>query len=784
METFLQYTILGLVTGGVYGIAASGLVVTYTTSGIFNFAHGAIAMLAAFSYWQMRFGWGWPAPVALVLVLLVLAPLLGAALYGVVMKGLRGTSEVARIVVPVSVTLGFLALCTWVWDPTPRSPRLFLLFFGADKTVSVAGVNLAWHEIAAVVIALLVALGLRFLFFSTRTGVAMRAVVDDPDLLELNAGRPERLAMASWALGAFLAALAGVLITPIQGSAMSAQALTLLVIDAFAAAMFGRLRSVPRTFVGALVLGLAGSYVVGYFPAADWTWTGNFRVSLPMIALFLVLLFLPQDRLRGTTVARARERYRMPGIPAAVVAAVVLVVGVWLVRGLLAPTAVNNLAFGMTMAIIALSLVLLTGYAGEINLAVMSFGAIGAIVVHHFGISGSGGAARSTLLGYVAAAVVCALVGALVALPSLRLRGLYLALSTMAFGVFVSNMILREITDRQLPLLHTRFSIFPSGNLEVARPKFGPLDLAATPTFLMFVTVLFASLGVALVVLRHSSYGRRLTAMKDSPAASATLGQSMVSLKLSVFMVSAAMAGVGGALMTAQIGAANLDRFDIFLSLSLLMLTVVGGIGYVSGALFGGLAAGILFVTLQSTFDKLGADHSDFEGLFEFLANLALVLPALMGVSIGRNPTGAVERVVVSFAPVRRARPVLVVGLAAVGAAYLLARDGTISNWWFVVVTAAVIAAMPAAAHRLVPTAAHAPGASAVPRPPASLPLELVGISRPYEAADREMLDVALGLQGANGGSVPGAAAAPDGGRSGVGGTGAGDSGASRVGAS
>jgi branched-subunit amino acid ABC-type transport system permease component len=120
----------------------------------------------------------------------------------------------------------------------------------------------------------------------------MRAVVDDPDLLELNAGRPERVALASWALGAFLAALAGVLITPIMGSAMSANALTLLVIDAFAAAMFGRLRSVPRTFVGALVLGLAASYVIGYFPAERWTWTGSFRISLPMILLFVVLLLV------------------------------------------------------------------------------------------------------------------------------------------------------------------------------------------------------------------------------------------------------------------------------------------------------------------------------------------------------------------------------------------------------------------------------------------------------------------------------------------------------------
>ncbi|HEX5946919.1 MAG TPA: ABC transporter permease [Acidimicrobiales bacterium] len=769
MDTFLQYTILGLVTGGVYGIAASGLVVTYTTSGIFNFAHGAVAMLAAFTYWQLRWGWGWPAPVALVVVLGVLAPLLGALLYGVVMRGLRGTSEVARIVVPVSVMLGFLALSTWIWDPTPRSPRLFLLFFGADKTVSIGGVNLAWHEMAAVVIALLVALGLRFLFFGTRTGVAMRAVVDDPDLLELNAGRPERLAMASWALGAFLAALAGVLITPIMGSAMSAQALTLLVIDAFAAAMFGRLRSVPRTFVGALVLGLAGSYVIGYFPAQDWTWTGNFRVSLPMIALFVVLLFLPQDRLRGATVLRSRERYRMPTMRNALIAAVVLVAGMWLLRGILAPTAINSLAFGMTMAVMALSLVLLTGYAGEINLAVLSFGAIGAIIVHHFGVSGSGSGARSTLFGYAAAAVVCAVVGALVALPSLRLRGLYLALSTMAFGVFVSHMLLREITVRKLPLIHTEFSIFPSGNLGVPRPKFGPVDLAAMPSFLMFVTVLFAVLGVGLVALRHSGYGRRLTAMKDSPAASATLGQSMVTLKLSVFMLSAAIAGVGGALMTSQIGSANLDRFDIFLSLSLLMLTVVGGIGYVSGALFGGVAAGVLFVAMQDTFAKLGFDHPDLEGFFDFMANLTLVLPALMGVSIGRNPTGTVEKVLVEFAPVRRARPVLVGGIAVVGVGYLLARNGTISNWWLIVLTAAVVVAMPVLATRLVPAAASgadggsggasAGGAPLDGAPPADLPLELVGVARPYSVADREMLDAALGVPA--GTAVPAAPDAP-----------------------
>jgi ABC-type branched-subunit amino acid transport system permease subunit len=419
----------------------------------------------------------------------------------------------------------------------------------------------------------------------------------------------------------------------------------------------------------------------------------------------------------------------------------------FLVRDLLAPTAINTLTFGMTASLIALSLVLLTGYAGEINLAVLSFGAIGAIIVHHFGVVGRGADARSTLIGYVLAAVVCAVVGALVALPSLRLRGLYLALSTMAFGVFVTNMILREIVDRKLPLLHTSFSIFPSGNLAVPRPEFGPIDLADMRSFLMFVTVLFAVLGVGLVALRHSGYGRRLTAMKDSPAASATLGQSMVTLKLSVFMLSAAIAGVGGALMTASIGSATLERFDIFLSLSLLMLTVVAGIGYVSGALMGGLLFGVLFVALQATFDKLAVDHPDFDGTFEFLAQLTTVLPALLGVSIGRNPTGAVERILTDFGTLKRARSAVVAAIAVVAVAYLLARNETISNWWLIVITGLVLVGLNVVTKRLDAADRRRAAAEALPdAASADLPLELVGVARPFTVADREMLDAAIGV--------------------------------------
>jgi branched-chain amino acid transport system permease protein len=272
------------------------------------------------------------------------------------------------------------------------------------------------------------------------------------------------------------------------------------------------------------------------------------------------------------------------------------------------------------------------------------------------------------------------------------------------------------------------------------------------PSFLMFVTVLFAVLGVGLVALRHSGYGRRLTAMKDSPAASATLGQSMVTLKLSVFMLSAAIAGVGGALMTAQLGSANLDRFDIFLSLQLLMLCVVAGIGYVSGALMGGLLFGVVFVALQSTFDKLGVDHPDFEGTFEFLAQLTTVLPALLGVSIGRNPTGAVERILTDLGPLKRARSAVVGAIAVMAVAYLLARNETISNWWLIVITIVVLTALNLVTRRVTAADRRAEAAAALPgEASADLPLELVGVARPFTVADREMLDAALDVPAGKG---------------------------------
>ena len=198
MTEFLNFTILGLVTAAIYAVAASGLVVTYTTSGIFNFAQGAMGMLSAFIYWQFAIEWGWPAPLALLVVLGIIAPLFGATVERVIMRGLTDVSEVTKIVVSVALLFGVFNLAPILF---PAAGRRLPGFF-APNSFGVFGVNVTWHNATTVIVAIIVAIGLRAFLFRTRTGIAMRGVVDDRDLAELNGARPARAAMLAWAMGA------------------------------------------------------------------------------------------------------------------------------------------------------------------------------------------------------------------------------------------------------------------------------------------------------------------------------------------------------------------------------------------------------------------------------------------------------------------------------------------------------------------------------------------------------------------------------------------------------
>lgn len=655
MRTFLTATIGGLSTAAIYAITASGLVVTYTTSGVFNFAHGAFSMMAAFMYWQVHVAWGVPTLPAIVLVVFVFAPLFGALIERVIMRGIEGTSEVVKIVVTVSLFVALLGLANVIWPPT--EDYTVLPFFN-NATLSIFGVQVGWARIIALVVALAVAGGLRFVFTSTRLGIAMRAVVDDRSLLQLNGGRPGRTSMLSWAIGAGLAAIAGVLLAGEQ--TLSATTLSLLVINAYAAAVVGRLKSLTGVFAG-VILGLLVSYGQQYVSsdaAIGPVKLGGAVTAIPAVMLFVVMVLQPQDRLEARGATRVPTAVRMPSMKLALWGGLAFVVITAALGNLIDGPDLNKVLGGYLIALVMLSLVPLTGYAGQISLSQLTFTGIGAVAMAAWGASGSA-------LAVVASVLLCAVVGAIVALPALRLSGIYLALATAAFGLFCSAMVFNQQ------------GVMPGGSRTVPRLSVGPLTISSDYQQLLLLAVVFSLVGIGLVALRRSSWGRRLAAMKDSPVACATLGLNLTSTKVAVFALSAAIAGLAGSLAGRTFIA---DEFSLPASLPVTMLAVVGGIGSVAGAFMGGIFLGAF--PIASTVFAANAI-----GVFRFVSlpitDLVAFAPGATGVSLGREPDGAAPQLAAGYRAVGESVPSLVVSFSGFAALWLLARVDAIGGWSF-----------------------------------------------------------------------------------------------------
>jgi branched-chain amino acid transport system permease protein len=612
VSTFLALATAGIVSGCVYALTASGLVLTYTTSGVFNFAHGAIGMTAAFTYWELTVSRGLPALPALLLTVLVLAPLLGFVIERVLLRRLAGAPVEVSLTVTVGLLLLLIGTANTLWPPTtPHRVRAF--FLGHDVTVF--GVVLTVHQLIVVGSAVVVAAGLWLFLHRSRMGITMRAVVDDRELAALSAASPNRVGMLGFALGSSLAALAGVLLaSQVQ---LNAVTMTLVVINGYAAAVVGRLRNLPLTFVGALVLGLLQAMAVGYLSIG---WLSQVQPVIPMVFLFGALLVVPHARLRTAGAAMLRAP-RVASARSSVLAAAALVVVAGLAATALPHGQVATLCHGTAVALVLLSLVPLTGYGGQVSLCQLSFAGIGAVVMARAD-GGSG-----SLWALLAAIAVPAAVGALVALPALRLRGLYLALATLAFayameGAFFGNASV--MTD--------------SLSLRVPRPHLG-VSLADNRVYLVAVAATFAVCGCGVLALRRSSLGRRLVAMGDSPTGATTIGIGLGATKLGVFALSAGIAGLGGALLGGEQGAVSNTDFGLVLSLTLLLLAVIWGIKTVTGVLLAGL------------FLEVGPLLQDALGQVE---NIVPLLVGLGAIGIGTHQNGLVGGVLNRLQPSRQ----------------------------------------------------------------------------------------------------------------------------------
>jgi branched-chain amino acid transport system permease protein len=624
MTDFLRFTIVGIVTGAVYAVAASGLVVTYTTSGIFNFAHGAIGMVLAFMFWELSVNQGLNTVVALVLVVGVMAPLVGVVLERVLFRRMADATVGQSLVVTVGLLVLLLGLAQTIWKAAGRN----LPSFFPGSSVSVAGVVITYHEITTIIIGAVVAIGLRVLLFNTRLGVAMRAVVDSRDLASQNGILPERVSAAAWALGTALAGVAGILLAP--ALSMSQIILTLLVINGYAAAILGQLKSLPKTYVGAMLLGIAESYVIGYGSNLDFGrgWLGadaffnEIKSVVPVIFLLVFLVFLPHARLRVGRVIRAATP-RVPPLTASLRNSAIFLVVALVASLFLSDSRLLDVTVGLCLGMVMLSLVLLSGYAGQIALCQFTFAGIGALVMGKLFPGGQ-------LFGLLVVFVFTALVGALVALPALRLQDLYLGLVTFSVALFADKIVFD----------HPR-TYDNGGNLFFDRVAIGPVELTSDRARFMVAVAGFALFAVLVLAIRRGRFGRMLAAMSDSPAAAATLGMSILRTKMAVFALLCGMAGVAGALFGVTRGSAGAVDFDTIRSLYIYLLATIGGITTVTGAFIGGVVSTALPIIQEEWVPQI-----QLTGLFIGIGAIV----------VSRSPNGLAGLVLTQIERLRRRR--------------------------------------------------------------------------------------------------------------------------------
>jgi len=263
MSELAAFTVIGLGLGAIFALAALGIVLIYRATGVLNFAHGAMGMFSTFVAWQVFYGWvhpgwlpAWALTAVAVLVGLAFAVLLGLVLELAVFQWVRTRPPVTKAVITIGVLLALQSAASLIW----KNNQYHLPIYLAPQTWTreVAGVPIGANTIVIVVVAIGLAFGLAAFLQFTRLGRAMRAVSDDPVSASLWAVPVGKVGAVSWMLGSLIAAVAGILITPFIN--FDTTSLTLIIIDALAAALIGGLASLPLTVLGGFLLGLLETY--------------------------------------------------------------------------------------------------------------------------------------------------------------------------------------------------------------------------------------------------------------------------------------------------------------------------------------------------------------------------------------------------------------------------------------------------------------------------------------------------------------------------------------------
>lgn len=584
MTEFFNLVVAGLVTGALYAILASGLTLTYQTSGVFNFGQGGVAFATAYLFFQLNTGQDIPVAPSAILSVCVFAPLLGWLLHRVLFNPLREAPIAARMVASLGLLIALPALGLWITAVLREKADLDLptiedVFripgLGPNpKTIYTVGEGLIidTDQIAMAAAALFAAALLWYLTRRTRIGLEMRAAVSRPTIAALRGVDPDRASAVSWITSCGLAGLVGVLLAPMFG--LGGFTYNTLLFISFPAVVLGRMASIPVAMAGGLLLGVAQNLVAGY---VDLDITG-FPTAVPFIGLFLLLIYFGAERGRraGTT-----QEEKPPAQDPTEIAR-------WHRRALWATATVGLLAYtawgasdfwagllaqGLATAIVLMSFTVVTGIGGMVSLAQAAFVLSGAFtagfLLSHdvpFGVA------------LLAGTAVAAVTGAIVALPTRRLGGLPLALSTLALA-FVGQNLLFQIHDISNG----------SGGWAVPAPDLGLVD-TANPRWLVVFLLIGVGISIWLVhALRSSSTGRAMLAVRSTEVGARTSGIAVGRMKLLVFVISAGLAGFGGVLLAASRGRVTNTDYDVLLGLVWLATTVTFSVRRPAGAVLAGL---------------------------------------------------------------------------------------------------------------------------------------------------------------------------------------------------
>ena len=562
----VDLAVAGLTVGSAAALSGIGLVVCHRATGVLNLAQGAVAMVTAYALRQTVVAWHWPRALAVPFCVLVLAPGLGVLMDVLVFRRLQrrdaGTTE--TLVAGLGVFVLLIGAAALVWGPTPLTDAPALV--PATPLAVLGGLRITLDTVVDLGIVLLIAVGVGAVSRWTPFGTTLRAVVDNRRLAELSGLDADRVSSVGWAFGAFTAGLTGVLLAP--GLRLDPYGLPLLVMDTLAVAVAAGLRSLPLAVLTALALGIGQSELTAFHPTG---WGGPLLQSagadLFVLAL-LAVVFLPGRLSRATdSGAPPPPTTRGPATDLARTlrrgACLVLLPTPLALRG----DDLRALLPGPALALVLLSLVVVTGYGGQISLGQAGYAGLGALFTGT--LVGYGVPSLPALLVAVAVAAPC---GLLVGWPAIRRRGLALALTTFAVATAMSRLVFQQ------PYLTVGIRLDRAGAWADDR---------------VFYVVELALLAAGLLLVRalhRGRTGRALSAMRDHEPAAYASGVNVPRLKLLAFTAGAALAALGGALLGLGAQAFDPDAFDPVLGLLWFAAAVVFGADSASGAVLAAMA--------------------------------------------------------------------------------------------------------------------------------------------------------------------------------------------------